>query len=103
MWKQILHRSLATLIVLSAGVARSQAPPAAGSSVAGDKVQKGNATSLGTADAKAGVVSGTRRVSPASREEYSVRLEEARQKAAVGNYTEAITGFEEVANKAHES
>src|SRR5436190_7089402 len=103
MRKQIVHRFLAAAIMLCAGIAKSQAPPAGVSPVAGEKAQKGSATSPGTADAKAEMVAGTRRVVPAGKEEYSVRLDVARQKAAVGNYTEAISGFEEVANKGHES
>jgi len=103
MHKQIVHWFLTALIMFCASIAAAQAPPAAVSSVAGDKVQKGSMVSPGTADTKAQVAAGTRRVAPASKEEYSARLEEARQKAAVGNYTEAIAGFEEVANKAHES
>jgi len=89
---------LGPLVAISAV---SQAPAPATSTAEGTRVQTGSMSSPGKVDKAGGAVIGRTRV-VATDEKYSVKFEEARQKAAMGNYSEAIASFGEVADRAHQ-
>ena len=95
---RILPALLAPLVAISAV---SQAPAPVASTAESSRVQMGNASSSGKVDKASGAVIGRTRV-VATDEKYSGKFEEARQKAAMGNYSEAIAGFAEVADLAHQ-
>jgi hypothetical protein len=98
--RKILGILTVVVIPLFAITAESQAPSPAVSTASGSRGQTGNVPSSGKVDTTTGAVAGRYRIS--NEQEYSGRFEEARQKAAIGNYAEAITGFQDVADRAHQ-
>ena len=100
--RKLIPPTLAIAVLLMcANIAMTQAAPAGGAAMTTERAQKETVTAPSTTDAKTRTLTQPGMLTQGTSEAYSVKLEQARGKAALGDYKEAIADFQDVTDKAH--